>query len=97
MKLYRDEHNAPRAEAEGELALLASFLESDVQEDKQGAIELLQFLERKAGERIGNAYRVSFDDQFVTIEALEGEEESQQISRNMFFQAVEAWIVFISG
>lgn len=96
MKLYRDDNNDPRAEAEGELAILASFLETDIQGDKEAAIELLQYLERKAGERIGNAYTAQFDDKFVTLSALEGDEESQQISRNLFFQAVEAWIVFIS-
>jgi len=96
MKLYRDENNDPRAEAEGELAILADFLESDVQDDKEAAIELLQFLERKRGERTANAYTVTFDDKSVTITALEGEGESQQINRNIFFQAVEAWIVFVN-
>ncbi|WP_135080337.1 hypothetical protein [Terasakiella sp. SH-1] len=95
MKLYRDENNDPRASAGEELAILADFLESDVQDDKEAAVELLQFLERKHGERTANAYTVSFDDKFVTITALEGGDQSQQISRNIFFQAVEAWIVFI--
>jgi len=95
MKLYRDENNDPRAEAEGELALLAGYLESDVQDDKEAAIELLQFLERKRGERIGNAYCVTFDEKQVTIAELEGNKESQTIGRNIFFQAVEAWIVFV--
>ena len=95
MKLYRDEHNDPRAQADGELAILAAYLESDVQDDKEAGIELLQFLERKRGERIGNAYCVTFDDKYVTISALEGDQEAQQISRNIFFQAVEAWILFV--
>lgn len=96
MKLYRDEHNDPRAEAEGDLAILAAYLESDVQEDKEAAIELLQFLERKHGERIGNAYSITFDDKYVSIEPLHDAEGAQKIGRNIFFQAVEAWIVFIS-
>ncbi|SCA58169.1 hypothetical protein MTBPR1_90016 [Candidatus Terasakiella magnetica] len=95
MKLYHDENGDPRASADGELAILADFLESDVQDDKEAAIELLQFLERKRGERTANAYTVVFDEKFVTITALEGEAQSQQISRNIFFQAVEAWIVFV--
>ena len=95
MKLYRDENNDPRAEADGELAILASYLESDVQDDKEAAIELLQFLERKHGERVGNAYCVTFGDKDVTIVELEGAQETNEISRNIFFQAVEAWIVFI--
>ncbi len=94
MKLYRDENNDPRAEAEGELALLAAYLESDVQDDKEAAIELLQFLERKKGERIGNAYCITFRDIAVVITELNGD-ETQEIDRNIFFQAVEAWIVFI--
>ncbi len=96
MKLYRDEHNDPRAEADGDLAILAAYLESDVQEDKEAAIELLQFLERKHGERIGNAYSITFDDKYVSIEPLQDAEGAQKIGRNIFFQAVEAWIVFIS-
>lgn len=95
MKLYRDENNDPRAQVEGEFAILAAYLESDVQDDKEAGIELLQFLERKHGERIGHAYCVTFDDKYVTIFALEGEGKSQQISRNVFFQAVEAWILFV--
>lgn len=95
MKLYRDEDNNPCAKADGELEILAAYLESDVQGDREAAIELLQFLERKHGERIGNAYSVTFDDKWVTISALEGAADSQSISRNIFFQAVEAWIVFV--
>ncbi len=95
MKLYRDNENNPCAEAEGELAILAAYLENDVQDDKEAAIELLQFLERKKGERIGNAYCVTFAEKDVKIAPLEGEEAAQLISRNIFFQAVEAWIVFI--
>ena len=94
MKFYRDDQNDPRAEAAGDLAILASYLESDVMDDKEAGIELLQFLERKHGERIGNGYAARFDDQFVEIEELNSG-DSQQISRNIFFQAVEAWIVFI--
>jgi len=94
MKLYRDENNDPRAEAEGELALLAAYLESDVQDDKEAAIELLQFLERKKGERIGNGYSITFTDKAVLIEGLHSD-ECGEIDRNIFFQAVEAWIVFV--
>ncbi|NVK19913.1 MAG: hypothetical protein HWE30_14535 [Methylocystaceae bacterium] len=94
MKLYRDENNDPRAEAEGELALLAAYLESDVQDDKEAAIELLQFLERKKGERIGNAYCITFTDKAVVIEGLHSELRAE-FDRNIFFQAVEAWIVFV--
>ncbi|MDV7341655.1 hypothetical protein RYZ26_18790 [Terasakiella sp. A23] len=94
MKLYRDENNDPRAEAEGDLAILAGYLESDVQDDKEAGIELLQFLERKHGERIGNGYCATFEEKAVVISELNSE-ESQSIDRNIFFQAVEAWIVFI--
>ena len=94
MKLYRDENNDPRAEAQGDLALLAAYLESDVQGDKEAAIELLQFLERQKGERIGNAYCIRFDDKAVVIEELYGKDRAS-LDRNIFFQAVEAWIVFI--
>lgn len=94
MKFYRDEDNAPRAQAEGELALLAAYLESDVQDDKEAGIELLQFLERKKGERTGNAYCIRFEEKEVLIEELHGD-QSGSINRNIFFQAVEAWIVFV--
>ncbi len=94
MKLYRDENNDPRAEADGDLAILAAYLESDVQDDKEAAIELLQFLERKKGERIGNAYCVTFEEKVVVISEL-NTDDAQKIDRNIFFQAVEAWIVFV--
>lgn len=96
MKLYRDDSNCPRAEADGDLALLAGFLESDIQEDKRAAIDLLQFLEKKQGVRTGNAYELTFTDTHVILQALEGDEARVEIGRNLFFQAVEGWIVFIS-
>jgi len=96
MKLYRDDSNEARAEAFDENGLLACFLESDVQCEKDVAIELLQYLEQKQGERIGNAYKVIFDETHVHISELEGKMESRTYGRNHFFQAVEAWMVFIS-
>jgi len=96
MKLYRDDQNVPRVEADGELALLAQFLEGDIQSDKASAVELLSLLERKQGERVGNAFCASFDDKYVTLESLFEEGKTQAYERNIFFQAVEAWIVFIS-
>jgi hypothetical protein len=96
MKFYLDDNKDPRAEDSGEFALLASFLESDIQGDKEAAIELLHYLEKKQGERIGNAYALNFDDKYVHIQSLEGLEEKQSYLRNPFFQAVEGWIVFIS-
>ncbi|WP_417820207.1 hypothetical protein [Terasakiella sp.] len=96
MKLYRDEQNIPRVEAEPEFAILAEFLEDDIQSDKVSAIELLNFLEKKRGERVGNAFCATFDDQNVTIECLFDDSKAQSYTRNIFFQAVEAWIVFIN-
>jgi hypothetical protein len=96
MKLYRDEQNIPRIEAEPEFAVLAEFLEDDIQSDKVSAIQLLDLLEKKKGERVGNAFCATFDDQNVTIECLFDENKVQTYARNIFFQAVEAWIVFIS-
>lgn len=96
MKLYRDEQNIPRIEAEPEFAILAEFLEDDIQSDKVSAIQLLDLLEKKKGERVGNAFCATFDDQNVTIECLFDENKVQIYARNIFFQAVEAWIVFIS-
>lgn len=95
MKFYKDENGALCAEDHGELDILADFLETDVQGDRTAAIDLLQYLEKKDGQRIGNAFEVTFSDTHVTLTALEGEPQSQQISRVIFFQAVEAWIVFI--
>lgn len=97
MKFYRDDNNDPRAEASGEFDLLASFLECDIQGDKDAGIELLEYLEKKQGERIGNAYCVTFDDQHVHVSVLEGDNDKQSYARNHFFQAVEGWIVFISN
>lgn len=94
MKFYRDEDKAPRAQADGDLSLLAGYLESDVQDDKEAGIELLQFLERKKGERVGDAYCICFEDKEVVIEELHGDQVAR-INRNIFFQAVEAWIVFV--
>ena len=96
MKLYRDENNKARAEASDEYGILACFLERDVQCDKDVAIELLQYLEEKQGERIGNAYKVNFDDTHVHVCGLEDKMESKSYGREHFFQAVEAWIVFIT-
>lgn len=96
MKLYRDEQNIPRIEAEPEFAILAEFLEDDIQSDKVSAIQLLDLLEKKKGERVGNAFCATFDDQNVMIECLFDENKVQTYARNIFFQAVEAWIVFIS-
>lgn len=96
MKFYRDEKNNPRAEAEGDLDILASFLECDIQGDKEAAIELFSYLEKKQGERTGTIYRATFDDKQVGLHVRLDDNETGSYNRNVFFQAVEAWIVFIS-
>lgn len=90
MKLFFDDQNNPVAEAEGENALLAAYLTAHG-DDRDAVMNLLQLLERKQGEQECDGMVARFDAQTVMI--TEGDHE-QTYSRNLFFQAVEAWLVF---
>jgi uncharacterized protein YacL (UPF0231 family) len=73
---YRDDTGLLRARAADKDQLLAVFLETDIQEDKDMAIELLRQVkalqngEKKRYETSGNAHTVTMTPKAVTIESL---------------------------
>ncbi len=77
---YRDDTGLLRARAAGKDQRLAVFLETDIQEDKGMATELLKQIsalkkgKKKRYETSGNAYAITMTPKTVTIESLFDEE-----------------------
>jgi hypothetical protein len=99
----RDEHGAPRARAkDSALADLATFLESDIQDDKQTCIDLLGEIisieqDDEPLEFIGNGWILSYDKRFAAI-ACHAVEDGEVIALppEKVALAVKDWLEFIN-
>lgn len=102
IEYYRDEDGAPRARGEN-MAVLAQFLESDIQDDIETAKELLAVLndddpeDRENYDFVGNSFALSFagEEVVLTCHALEDADEIH-LRREMVRQSLQDWLAFIS-
>lgn len=100
MRFFRDQNGI--ATAEGEPALLANFLQGDIQDDAQTARQLLERIDLilNAGsgrcEFSGNAHEVEIDARRTTIELADDEDEERaHLPTQDFRQTLSAWLTFI--
>jgi uncharacterized protein YacL (UPF0231 family) len=108
MKLYRDASGDPRAHLEKGTekgkALLARFLESDVQGSAALGRQILAALDqvasghRKSWERTGNAYTLALAPGGATIEPAMDEDDAEPLHLPLaeLRDAVERWVAFIA-
>lgn len=99
----RDEHGAPRAEAKDqELTDLATFLESDIQDDKQICINLLGEIisiedDDEPLEFIGNGWILSYSKEYAAIACHAVEDgEVVPLPPGKVALAVKDWLEFIN-
>ncbi len=101
LEFYWDEDGTPRARAGSALALLAGFLESEV----QGSFEVGgRFLDRlvhvragrlEAWAETGNAYTVSIRPDEVEIMLEEGRKGRMRVAPEQFEKALQDWLGFL--
>ncbi len=108
IEFYRDESGAPRARPatpdQQEEAMLAQFLESDLQDDDQTCRELLDALSRleEQGtghyEFIGNSYALDLDPERIVM-ACHGDEEGRPVTIDPaeLRRVVQDWLGFIEN
>ena len=104
LKFYRDTAGDARARGRGRGKVVASFLESDLQDSPESAQEILQAIEDvEAGradswERTGNAHTLTLSPQGATLQdEMDEDAEPCVLSLPEIREAVAGWISFLSS
>jgi uncharacterized protein YacL (UPF0231 family) len=99
ISFYRDDSNMLRAKTADKAQLLATFLETDIQEDKALATELLKQVDavnsgkKKRYETSGNAHAVTMTPKTMKIESLfDDEMPPYRLKLTLFKKVLTQWI-----
>lgn len=95
LHFFRDDYGAPRAS--GDDTVLASFLESDIQDSIEILEDLLALLQLpQAAQFNGNAYSLSIDTETISLEnQFDDEKAGRQLSRAEFATTLSLWQKFL--
>lgn len=102
LRFVRSSQQAPQIIASGRLQLLATFLESDIQDPVTGR-ELLDAFQSALADRLeefemsGNAFTIHLDGEQARITSLFDENQpGLNLPAELFTRSLEGWIEFLS-